>query len=402
MRTKIFTGILVAAFLSVAAGAGVAYYHSGGDPYQTFNAQHLKALLAPPSLPAFGAAAAIGSANPANLSYYLTDGQLMFYAALALTGMFCCAIAFGRAAKLARALPRAATQRTHHPHAMDIFRLSAGARRLQSESRYGLKSRLTRWFGAIALLLSAASFLLAYAKLSDRLRRHGIESGRTIAINVADAVTPLLVNGNTAELREMLLGYLARNNLAYILVLDGNQSPLAYGGAQGSNAAEAVLNGLAVDAQGQRISHFRNQIAYDLTAPIDSGKLGTVRVGVWRARIEDQVSKVLLVMALLLVAMTYGAILAAYRLFARITRPLEDLAASAEGLSRGDLETPIEISTPGPMAQLGDSLERVRSALKPAIGRLKAELDVPARFTVMGAFMHDAWEARNEKSGTGE
>lgn len=390
MRTRFFTGLLVAAFLSVAAGASVAYYQTAGDPAQTFNSARIKALLRPPSLTPLAVPDAIRSASPQTLRFYLYNPQLMVYAALALGGVLCFVMALGRAVKLAWA--GAPVERLQQRHAIDNSRLKSGARAVSSESRYGLKGRLTQWFGAIAALLSIASFLSVYSSLSLLLHRHGIEHGRAIANNLAESVAAQLASANDAQLRQLLSSLWSRNGLAYVLVFDGNRVPVAYAGPEVSGVADAVLNGLTVDGQGQRITYFRNRVAYDLLARADNrtlGTPGTVQVGVWRARIEDQVRKVLVVIAILLVAVTYGAILGARRLFARLTRPLEELAASAEALSRGDLETPIAIPPSGPMAQLGAALESVRTALKPVISRLKAELDVPARFTVLGALARD-------------
>lgn len=402
MRTKILFGFLIAAFLCVAAGASVAYYHSAADPSQTVSSSHLKMLLRPPSLSTVHFGEAIRSANPANLRYYLSDGRLVFHAALGLAGLLCCAMSFSRAAKLAQALSEGAIEPARRLHAMDLRRFRAGAARADSASSYGLKSRLTRWFGAIAVLLSVASFVLIYSRLPHLLQRHSLERGRAAAMSVVEAVTPQLMNGDRTQLRPMLLNHLSRNDLAYILVFDADQAPLAYAGPEVSEPAEAVRAGLTVDAQGERSTRLNNRTAYDLLARVDNGRLGIVQVGIWRARIEDQARKVLLVVAVLFVAVTYGAILGARRLFATVTRPLEDLTASAVALSSGDLETPIATPASGAMAQLGEALERVRTALKPAISRLKAELDVPARFTVLGAFAGDLAEPDDKKTGDPE
>ncbi|MBM4261858.1 MAG: HAMP domain-containing protein [Deltaproteobacteria bacterium] len=401
MRTKFFTSFLVAAFLCSAAGASIAYYHTNVAPSQTFNANQFRALFSPPSLPGFGIIAAIRSASPETLRFYLHDSQLMFYAILALTGLFCCAVAFGRAFRLAHAVSVSSEERMQQLHAINIQGLSSGARQ-QVEPFYGLKGRLTRWFGAIAVLLSSASFLYVYTSLTPLVRRHTFERGRAIAASVAEAAKPQLTNGDATQLRQMLSDQLARNSLAYILVFDGNQAPVAYAGPEVSDPADAVRHGLTVDARGERISRFRNQVVYNMVAGVDNGESGSVQVGVWRSRIEEQARKFLVVIAVLFIAATYGAILGANRLFARVTRPLEELAVSAEALSHGNLETPIAAPAGAPLAQLGDSLEQVRAALKPAINRLKADLDVPVRFTIMGAILRDAWERQNKKSRGGE
>lgn len=397
MRTKIFFGFLIAAFLWVAAGASVAYYHSSGDPSQAVSPNQLKKLLRPPSLPSLGIGETIRSVNPANLRYYLSDARLIFHAALGLAGLLCCAVAFGRAAKLAQTLSEAAIEPERRVHALDIRRAFAAASGARSDSSHGLKSRLTRWFGVLAVLLSGASFLLLYSQLPQVLHSHSMERGRAAAISIVDAVTAQVNSGDKTPLQPLLLNHLARNDLAYIFVFDADQAPLGYVGPEVSEPVETLRAGLTVDAQGQRSTRLHNRIAYDLLARVDNGRLGSVQVGIWRARIEDQVRKVLLVVAVLFVALTYGLILGARRLFGKITRPLEELVASAEALSRGDLETPIVLPASGAIAKLGEALERVRTALKPAIGRLKAELDVPARFTIMGAILRDAWDAHDKK-----
>jgi HAMP domain-containing protein len=60
-------------------------------------------------------------------------------------------------------------------------------------------------------------------------------------------------------------------------------------------------------------------------------------------------------------------------LAAKAIRPLMELKASADEISRGQLDTPVTIRSTDEVGELARSLERMRASLKAAMVRLNRE-----------------------------
>lgn len=65
------------------------------------------------------------------------------------------------------------------------------------------------------------------------------------------------------------------------------------------------------------------------------------------------------------------AVLAAYFISRGITRSASHISSAADAISRGDLDTQIEVNTGDEMEDLAESIERMRTSLKAAIERLR-------------------------------
>lgn len=80
--------------------------------------------------------------------------------------------------------------------------------------------------------------------------------------------------------------------------------------------------------------------------------------------------------ALGLLALVVSAFLA-IRISGGIVRSIATLVNSADGMSRGDLEAPIELKTGDEMEHMAASVERMRLSLKAAMDRLRSRTSAP-------------------------
>jgi HAMP domain-containing protein len=109
---------------------------------------------------------------------------------------------------------------------------------------------------------------------------------------------------------------------------------------------------------------------YETRAPVLDGQLGTARVGLWADSVQQDVRSTLLpIVGLIAVCLLVGVALA--MLIANTTlKPITELAAVADDISRGRLDTPVTIQSSDEVGELARSLERMRASLKAAMARL--------------------------------
>jgi len=120
-------------------------------------------------------------------------------------------------------------------------------------------------------------------------------------------------------------------------------------------------------------TRLRGKSAYETRAPLLDGQLGVVRVGLWAETVEDDVRATLLpIIGLILACLALGVVLSVM-LASKTVRPILDLKAIADDISRGRLDTSVSIQSNDEVGELGRSLERMRASLKAAMVRLNRE-----------------------------
>jgi HAMP domain-containing protein len=100
------------------------------------------------------------------------------------------------------------------------------------------------------------------------------------------------------------------------------------------------------------------------------GQLGAVRVGLWDDTIQQDVRKTLLPIILVTAICLGVAAILAVVIASSVVKPIIELAAAADAMSRGQLDLPIAVRSEDEIGELARSLERMRASLKAAITRL--------------------------------
>jgi HAMP domain-containing protein len=117
----------------------------------------------------------------------------------------------------------------------------------------------------------------------------------------------------------------------------------------------------------------RGKNVFETRSPLLDGQLGMVRVGLWAETVQDDVRATLLpVIGLIAGCLVLGIILSVV-LASKTIRPILDLKAIADDISRGRLDTSVSIQSNDEVGELGRSLERMRASLKAAMIRLNRE-----------------------------
>jgi HAMP domain-containing protein len=124
---------------------------------------------------------------------------------------------------------------------------------------------------------------------------------------------------------------------------------------------------------GSRTTSVRGRSVYDTRVPLLEGQLGTVHVGLWAETVRGDVrSTVLTIVGLIALCLAAGIGLSLL-LAGKAIRPILDLKASADEISRGQLDKPVAIQSNDEVGELARSLERMRASLKAAMVRLQRE-----------------------------
>ena len=97
------------------------------------------------------------------------------------------------------------------------------------------------------------------------------------------------------------------------------------------------------------------------------------RVGLWAEAVQSDMRSTLLPIIGLIVACLVVGVAFSIMLASKTIRPILDLKAVADEISRGRLDTIVPIQTNDEVGELGRSLERMRASLKAAMTRLNRE-----------------------------
>jgi PAS domain S-box-containing protein len=226
---------------------------------------------------------------------------------------------------------------------------------------------LVALFGAATVL----SALLAAWLLSDTLHAQYRSKGEAIAHTIANAsVDHLLLARDAASLQAMVDLYAETEGVGYILVQDRDGEVMAHTFVP-EVPAELRQRRKAGSVESLRIPG--EGVYLDVSAPILEGEIGRVHVGMrqdvidagyWRSVRRQSLAGGLIGLA---------AVVAAYLLARRITRPLEQLTAHARKVA--SLEKLYEPTSPvsaelAPIAERTDEIGQLAQAFRHMIGAL--------------------------------
>ena len=235
----------------------------------------------------------------------------------------------------------------------------------------GLTGRMIFTFTGIVGAFGLVSVALVYFTLSSSLSRHVIQRARVMAVNVSDGAPGYLLKNNAAGLRELLRKHANRPELAYILIQDGSEEIVAH---TFGTLPQEVRGSSSLDnkfSESQRTLQIGGNTVYEVSFPILEGRMGLVRLGIWRDQVNAENNQTLMPLLKLLSLVVSGGILLALFLVWRINRPILKLVEAAKAISRGNLDAPSpDVEDTGEFGELSRALERMRSSVRAAMIRL--------------------------------
>ena len=234
-----------------------------------------------------------------------------------------------------------------------------------------LKWKIGTAFSGIILLLGCLVLTIVYYLTSSALRKQVDFRASAIATNLSDAAAGHVSRRNTLELDSLTAKYGRLEGVAYAYVQDGKGEVIA-SSVQPFPAELKEAN--ATDAQartvGSRDVDLRGRAVYETRAPVLDGQLGAVRVGLWADTVQQDVRNTLFpIVALIVLCLIIGVVVSMV-IASTTIKPIIELAAVADDISRGRLDTPVSVRSTDEVGELALSLERMRASLKAAMARL--------------------------------
>ena len=235
--------------------------------------------------------------------------------------------------------------------------------------RGGLRWQISTTFSGLILVLGLLVIGIVYYFTSSALQRQVDLRSSAIATNLADAAAGFVSRKSTLELDALISKYGRLDGVAYAFIQDPKGEILA----SSMQPFPVELKDAGGSSDSSRVTKVRGKSVYETRSPLLDGQLGVVRVGLWAETAQDDVRATLLPIIGLIVGCLALGILLSVMLASKTVRPILDLKAIADDISRGRLDTSVTIQSNDEVGELGRSLERMRASLKAAMSRLNRE-----------------------------
>jgi len=235
--------------------------------------------------------------------------------------------------------------------------------------RGGLKWKISTTFSGLILVLGLLVIGIVYYFTDNALQRQVDLRSTALAANLADAAAPLVTRKSMLELDALVGKYGRLDGVAYALIQDPKGEMLA-SSMQPFPIELKDTGGLSTTS---RVTRVRGKSVYETRSPLLDGQLGTVRVGLWEETVQNDMRATLLPIIGLIIACLVVGVGLSIMLASKTIRPILDLKAIADEISRGRLDTTVSIQSNDEVGELGRSLERMRASLKAAMTRLNRD-----------------------------
>jgi two-component system cell cycle sensor histidine kinase/response regulator CckA len=237
---------------------------------------------------------------------------------------------------------------------------------------FGLKWKIGTALSALLLALGLFVIGIVYYLTGSALQRQAELRASAIATNLSDAAAGFVSRHSSLELDVLIAKYGRLDGLAYAYIQDSKGNVVATS-IQPFPAELKEAQTTDRRSAGSRVTRLRGRPIYDTRAPLLEGQLGTVHVGLWADTIQQGVRDTILpIVGLIAVCLVVG-IGISFMIASKAVRPILDLKANADEISRGHLDTPVSVRSNDEVGELARSLERMRASLKAAMVRLSRE-----------------------------
>jgi len=238
-----------------------------------------------------------------------------------------------------------------------------------SWQRGGLRWKISTTFSGLILILGLLVIGIVYYFTNSALQKQIDLRSAAIATNLADAAAGYVSRKSTLELDALVAKYGRLDGVAYAFVQDPKGEVLV----SSVQPFPAELKDSGGTGASSAVTRLRGKAVYETRSPLLEGQLGVVRVGLWAEAAQDDVRSTLLPIIGLIVACLALGVCFSIILASKTIRPILDLKAIADDISRGRLDTTVSIQSDDEVGELGRSLERMRASLKAAMIRLNRE-----------------------------
>ena len=238
--------------------------------------------------------------------------------------------------------------------------------------RLGLLGKIVLFLVAALVPLAAVTWYVSARSIRTSLTEEFVSKGEAIASSLASSGVDLISTRDASSVQSLVDEFARIRGVAYVMVYDPQKkliahtfSPSVPTGIIDKNNVPGNVARQQRDIVYQDPARKSTREIIDIGVPMAAGKLGTVRVGMDRAIIDQAAAasgrQLLLVFAgVAALAVVGGALLAR-----RITRPITRLVEAAQRVGEGDLSETVAVTSRDEIGELAqtfnDTIVRLRA-----------------------------------------
>jgi methyl-accepting chemotaxis protein len=238
----------------------------------------------------------------------------------------------------------------------------------------GLLGKIVIFLVAALVPLAALTWYVSARSIKAAMTEEFVSKGEAIAGSLASSGVDLISTRDASSVQSLVDEFARIRGVAYVMVYDPQKkliahtfSPSVPAGIVDKNLVPGTVARQQRDIAYQDPARKGSRDIIDIGVPMAAGKLGTVRVGMDRAIIDQAAAasgrQVLLVFAGAAALTVIGGALLARR----ITRPVTQLVEAAQRVGEGDLSETVAVTSRDEIGELARTFNNT-------IGRLRAQV----------------------------
>ncbi|MGH7826163.1 MAG: HAMP domain-containing protein [Candidatus Binatia bacterium] len=234
----------------------------------------------------------------------------------------------------------------------------------------GLKWKISATFSGLLLVLGGFVIGIVYYLTENALQKQVDLRASAIATNLSDAAAGHVSKRASLELDALIAKYGRLHGVAYAFIQDPKGEIIASSLQPFPTELKGPSTTRNQRLASSRETRVRGKSVYETRVPLLDGQLGAVHVGLWADTVQEEVKATLLpIIGLIALCLVLG-IAMSMAIASKTVRPILELKATADDISRGRLDTIVSVQSNDEVGELARSLERMRASLKAAMTRL--------------------------------
>jgi methyl-accepting chemotaxis protein len=246
--------------------------------------------------------------------------------------------------------------------------------RRRARIRLGLRGKMVLFLVAALIPLAAITWYVSARSLRTSMATEFSSKGEAIASSLATSGVDLISTRDASSVQSLVDEFAKIRGVAYVMVYDPQKtliahtfSPVVPAGIIDKNVVPGHVSKQVREIDYQDPARRTTRHITDIGMPMAGGKLGTVRVGMDRAIINEAATVAGRELLLLFGGVAALVLIGGILLADRIARPVTQLVQAAQRVGHGDLSETVSIRSRDEIGALGQ-------AFNEAIVRLRSQV----------------------------
>ena len=246
--------------------------------------------------------------------------------------------------------------------------------RPRARIRLGLRGKMVLFLVAALIPLAAITWYVSARSLRTSMAAEFSSKGEAIASSLATSGVDLISTRDASSVQSLVDEFAKIRGVAYVLVYDPQKtliahtfSPVVPAGIVDKNPVPGNVARQVREIEYQDPARRATRQITDIGMPMAGGKIGTVRVGMDRAIINEAATAASRELLLLFGGVATLVLIGGALLADRIARPVTQLVQAAQRVGQGDLSDTVPVRSRDEIGALGQ-------AFNEAIVRLRSQV----------------------------